>query len=185
MFYQEKPYFTGDKIKILRSKYKRFGKHNAQFFISILNKAFSSYSWGSSSFDVKTIGKQNVSLPIKQNGQIDFDFIESFAQKIEKIYMKKLEAYLSVAGLNNYVLTHEEEKVLENFKNWNWCKFNLEKLFGKSTRGKRLKSEDRIAGKLPFVTAGEADEGVSAYIAGVLSRVFVIFSKNFFNNPYI
>ena len=41
---------------------------------------------------------------------------------------------------------------------------NLETLFGKSTRGKRLKSEDRILGLLPFVTAGEADEGVSAFI---------------------
>lgn len=37
-------------------------------------------------------------------------------------------------------------------------------LFGKSTRGKRLKSADRIEGTLPFVTAGEADEGVSAFI---------------------
>jgi len=37
-------------------------------------------------------------------------------------------------------------------------------LFGKSTRGKRLKSDDRIKGTLPFVTAGEANEGISAYV---------------------
>jgi hypothetical protein len=37
-------------------------------------------------------------------------------------------------------------------------------LFGKSTRGKRLKSADRISGTLPFVTAGEKDEGISAFI---------------------
>ena len=42
--------------------------------------------------------------------------------------------------------------------------FNVERLFGKSTRGKRLKSLDRIPGELPFVTAGEADEGISDYI---------------------
>lgn len=35
---------------------------------------------------------------------------------------------------------------------------------GKSTRGKRLKSADRIQGDLPFVTAGETYEGISAYI---------------------
>ena len=46
----------------------------------------------------------------------------------------------------------------------NWKRFNLEKLFGKATRGKRLKSNDRIMGNLPFVTAGETDEGVSAFI---------------------
>ena len=42
--------------------------------------------------------------------------------------------------------------------------YNLEDLFSKSTRGKRLKSADRVQGDLPFVTAGEACEGVSAYI---------------------
>jgi hypothetical protein len=40
----------------------------------------------------------------------------------------------------------------------------LATLFGKSTRGKRLKSLDRIEGPLPFVTAGEHNTGISAYI---------------------
>lgn len=38
-------------------------------------------------------------------------------------------------------------------------------LFGKATRGKRLKSLDRVDGDLPFVTAGETDTGISAYIS--------------------
>lgn len=50
----------------------------------------------------------------------------------------------------------------------------LEKLFGKAKRGKRLKSEDRIPGDLPFVTAGEKDEGVSAFIGNKVE----VFSKN-------
>ena len=52
--------------------------------------------------------------------------------------------------------------------------FNLEALYGKSTRGKRLKSEDRIPGTLPFVTAGEAEEGVSAFIGNDVE----VFEKN-------
>ena len=52
--------------------------------------------------------------------------------------------------------------------------FNTMELFGKSTRGKRLKSADRIEGTLPFVTAGEADEGVSAFIGNDVE----VFSKN-------
>lgn len=55
-----------------------------------------------------------------------------------------------------------------------WQEFNLEELFGKSTRGRRLKSSDRIKGKLPFVTAGEANMGISAYIGNDVT----IFSKN-------
>ena len=55
-----------------------------------------------------------------------------------------------------------------------WGVFNLEELFGKSTRGKRLKSEDRISGTLPFVTAGEKDEGISAFIGNDVT----VFSEN-------
>ena len=44
MFYQEKPYFTGDKIKILKAKNKKFNKNNAQFFISTMTNSFSAFS---------------------------------------------------------------------------------------------------------------------------------------------
>jgi hypothetical protein len=55
-----------------------------------------------------------------------------------------------------------------------WSIFKLENLFGKATRGKRLKSADRIDGHLPFVTAGEAQEGISAFIGNSVT----IFNKN-------
>lgn len=45
-----------------------------------------------------------------------------------------------------------------------WSEFTLGNLFGKSTRGQRLKSDDRTAGDLPFVTAGEIDAGISAWV---------------------
>ena len=62
----------------------------------------------------------------------------------------------------------------QQFINIEWDWFNLEKLFGKSTRGRRLKSDDRVSGSLPFVTAGETDEGISAFIGNDV----VVFSEN-------
>lgn len=53
---------------------------------------------------------------------------------------------------------------LEKESGIEWRKYNLESLFGKSSRGRRLKSADRVNGNLPFVTAGEAQMGISAYI---------------------
>lgn len=53
---------------------------------------------------------------------------------------------------------------IKEYSSLEWKTYNLETLFGKSTRGKRLKGEDRVPGKLPFVTAGEVDEGISAFI---------------------
>lgn len=62
----------------------------------------------------------------------------------------------------------------EKLKSVEWGEFKVEELFGKSTRGKRLKSDDRISGTLPFVTAGETNEGISAFIGNDVT----IFSEN-------
>ena len=105
-------------------------------------------------------------LPVTDDGAIDFDFMESF--------IAELSAYLTVSGLDNYELSSDEENALKNYQSLKWDTYNLEKLFGKSTRGKRLKGDDRIAGTLPFVTAGEASEGISAYISNEVE----VFEKN-------
>ena len=65
MFYQKQPYFTGDKIKVLQCKYTQFSKLNAIFIIPTLERAFSSFSWGSSSFNVKVIEETKITLPTK------------------------------------------------------------------------------------------------------------------------
>lgn len=83
MFYQEKPYFTGDKIKILKAKFKEFHKGNAQFFLTVMAKAFESFAWGSTSFSVDIIENQRVYLPVKEKGTIDFDFIGNFIAELE------------------------------------------------------------------------------------------------------
>ena len=109
---------------------------------------------------------QKISLPVKKDREINFAFMEDFISQLEAARLSQLEAYLLVTGLKNYTLTPAEEQALTDFQNGNieWGEFNLEKLYGKSTRGKRLKSADRINGDLPFVTAGEAETGISAFI---------------------
>lgn len=108
------------------------------------------------------------------NGKIDFEFMEKFNAELEAQRIAELEAYLLVTNLKDYTLTEEEKQALKEFENIEWKSYNLEKLFGKSTRGKRLKSSDRLEGTLPFVTAGENDEGISAFIGNNVN----IFSEN-------
>lgn len=92
MFYQEKPYFTGDKIKILKSKDENFKKNNAQFFISAMSKAFSSFSWGSSSFSVEIIEGQNIQLPT-QNNQPDYSLMKTLNSAVQKLVIKEVVLY--------------------------------------------------------------------------------------------
>lgn len=117
------------------------------------------------------IKNDTIKLPV-QNDKINFEFMETFVAELKAQHVAELEAqnvaeleaYLKVTGLNDYELTEEEIKAIENYNSIDWKSFNLKDLFGSSTRGKRLKSADRIKGNLPFVTAGEADNGISDFI---------------------
>lgn len=119
------------------------------------------------------VKNEYIQLPTKE-GEIDFEFMELFVAELEAQRVAELEAYLTVTGLKNYQLTKEEKLALKELDTIEWKEYNLEKLFGKATRGKRLKSADRVSGNLIFVTAGETDEGVSAYIGNDVE----IFHKN-------
>ena len=116
-------------------------------------------------------GKFKILLPTL-DGKINFSFVEKFIEELERERAQELDAYLAVTGLKNYELTQSEKSALakfDEFSRWGGGEiakeFNLKKLFGSSTRGKRLKSSDRLDGNLPFVTAGEADMGISAFIS--------------------
>ncbi|MEZ9997462.1 restriction endonuclease subunit S [Vibrio lentus] len=121
------------------------------------------------------VQQENILLPTKQE-KPDFEFMENFIAELEAERIAELEAYLEVTGLSDCELTEDEQKALDDFTNDDveWREFNLKDLFGAATRGKRLKSSDRIKGKIPFVTAGETNQGVSALIGNDVT----IFSKN-------
>ena len=89
MFYQKEPYFTGDKIKVLRTKEVELDRYKALYLITSLRKSFSTFSWGSSSFNEKVLKETDVKLPIKNN-QIDYTFMSDFIRAVEKLVIKDL-----------------------------------------------------------------------------------------------
>jgi hypothetical protein len=94
MFYQEKPYFTGDKIKILKSKDDAFNKLNGLFLVETMTKSFSSFSWGGSSFNVEIIGNQLMKIPAK-NKEPDYKTMEILISAIQKIVIKDVALYVN------------------------------------------------------------------------------------------
>lgn len=172
--YLETPFYLKDghgATSVLQSE--KLNKVNQMFIIASIDKIIKSkYSYNNKATKIE-LKNTVINLPTR-NGEIDFDLMESFIAELEAKHIVKLKAFLLAAGLKDYTLTNEEQQALENFKSLKWQTFNLEKLFGKSTRGKRLKSADRILGNLPFVTAGETDEGISAFIGNSVT----VFSEN-------
>jgi len=178
-------YFQANEFTVLSDAYAirwifnnlTLSNNQSLFVVQSINKItdLPIYSYKNKLGGWNIVKNKYIQLPTKNN-KIDFEFMENFIVELEAQKIARLEAYLVENGLKEYRLSDEEEGVLRDFESGNieWNTFNIETLFGKSTRGKRLKSSDRIEGTLPFVTAGEANEGVSAFIGNDVT----IFPKN-------
>lgn len=190
MFYQEKPYFTGDKIKVLRPKHNRFNKNNAQFFLVAMRKPFEMFSWGTSSYNVEIIKRQKIMLPIK-DGEIDFDFMESFVAELEAQRVAELSAYLTVSGYDNYELSAEELDALRRFSNLDeesWGVYKIGNLFDRVEtkklpyKAKELPKQPTGDYVLPCLTSSFQNQGLNYYAplteATVLNNVISIPSNS-------
>ena len=126
-------------------------------------------------------------VPVK-NGVIDFAFMENFIAELEAERIAELEAYLSATGLQDYLLTVEEEKALKEFDNWKFEEFTYQSIFNKIIQGRRLRKEDQISGTIPFVMAGTTNTGVVNYISNPVasfpknSITIDIFGNTFYRN---
>ena len=174
IFYQSEDFIGYSHVQGLYPKQTVWNRFRLLYFVPAFKKAAANKFDYGNKFNRAITTEMYVTLPVTINSEIDFEFIDNFIVELEAQRIVELEAYLTVAGLKDYVLTETERNALYNYKNWEWNTFNLEDLFGKSTRGKRLKSADRIPGELPFVTAGEADEGISDFIGNDVT----VFSEN-------
>jgi hypothetical protein len=81
----------------------------------------------------------DIKLPIKTDGSIDFDFMESIISELQAEHIAELENYLLAAGLKDCNLTEQEQKILYEYDKIEWGKFKLGTLF------ERMKTN-----KLPF-----------------------------------
>lgn len=170
-FYQKRPYFTGDKIKVLKARDNRFNRSNALFFSTAITKAFSTFAWGQSSFSEEVLKQQTIQLPITADNCIDFDFISSFIAELEAERIKELEAYLKVTGFNNYELTKEEQDSLAVIEKGNvqWREFKMEELFEKIPtvklpyKAKELPEETMDNFILPCLTSSFKNQGLNYY----------------------
>ncbi|MCT7947970.1 restriction endonuclease subunit S [Shewanella septentrionalis] len=180
MFYQKNDFIGYSHVQNFKPKsiFKKFNEDIACYIITLCRKATNGqYSYGAK-FNRDAMNSTRICLPV-YGDEIAFDYIENFVAmlKNERVATLKservvtLKRYLKVTGLDNYQLTSEEQHLLDNIDDlesiygFEWKKYRLDKLFGATMRGRRLKSVDRVTGVLPFVTAGEANMGISAWIS--------------------
>ncbi|EMG97947.1 restriction endonuclease subunit S [Helicobacter pylori] len=145
VFYQKQPYFTGNKVKVLKPKFAFKSPKILHFISAILQFILKPLTWGLGS-TTESIAEFKFSLPLKPtaNAQtledIDFHFMEKFIAELEQCRLAELEAYLKVTGLENTTLSNDEENALNVFNGNNsgggntscgltWQHFKLGDLF--------------------------------------------------------
>jgi len=138
VFYQKEKYFTGNKVKVLKAKFENQCERIMQYLTASFQKSLHTFTWGIGS-TVETIGQIKIQLPTKNN-EIDFEFMESFIAQLEAERVAELEAYLLATGLNDYILTAEEERVLAEFESGKitWGEFRIGELFEINSSNKRF-----------------------------------------------
>lgn len=150
----------------------------------------------------ETLKDDVIFLPIK-NGKIDFDFMESLINKLEKERINKLTEYLTVSGLDNYELTSEEKRFInyiddssnnveqlinDKLKSVDWKEYKMSDLFDRITTNKlsyKAKELPNYAtGKyvLPCLTSSFMNQGLNYYApkekATILKNVISIPSNS-------
>ncbi|MBM2778924.1 restriction endonuclease subunit S [Helicobacter pylori] len=142
VFYQKQPYFTGNKVKILKPKFAFKSPKILHFISAILQFILKPLTWGLGS-TTESIAEFKFSLPLKPTANtqtindIDFHFMEKFIAELEQCRLAELEAYLKAAGLENTTLSNDEQNALNVFNNSGgggntglmWQSFRLGDLF--------------------------------------------------------
>lgn len=131
-----------------------------------------------------------VELPTR-DGEIDFDFMESFVAELEAQRVAELSAYLTVSGYDNYELSTEELDALQRFAELNddnWGTYTVGNLFEKVStkklpyKAKELPKQPTDDYVLPCLTSSFQNQGLNYYApkagASVLSNVISIPSNS-------
>ncbi len=179
VFYQKQPYFTGNKVKVLKPKFAFKSPKILHFISAILQFILKPLTWGLGS-TTESIAEFKFSLPLKPTAKtqtlkdIDFDFMEKFIAELEQCRLAELQAYLKATGLENTTLSSAEENALNVFNNsmggntpcgLTWQSFKIVDIFEvKNTRNILARDVVKDSGITPYLCASKENNAVNSYI---------------------
>jgi len=147
-----------DDVRIFRPKFE-MNKYIALFLCTLIEKEKYRFAYGRK-FGTKRMQIITIKLPVKQNNNIDWKWIENY---VKNTLVPKLPQKARSVWNNNYIKgSFSDEKITINTENWKW--FALKNIF-EMEKGKRLVKPEREEGFIPLITAGYKNEGVAEYIS--------------------
>lgn len=142
-----------------------------------MRKSFAGFAWGVTSFNEKVLNNITIHIPVTSADNIDFAYMESRIREMEESRIREMDAYLKVAGFEDCELTEEERSTIELMKRGNVV-FNSFYVTDNHKKKREngvfaVKNSHNIlqssviagSGNIPYVTAGEGNNSVYAYIS--------------------
>ncbi|MBC1717254.1 restriction endonuclease subunit S [Listeria welshimeri] len=163
-FYRKKQWYAGQFVRKIIPKFETT-ERNVIFITAILNRLKPILLQVLVRNVDETFKNQNVSLPYK-NGEIDFDFMDSFVAELEAERILELEAYLSATGLKDYDLTLDEQRALNDFEKLKFDKYKVVDFFNvMNTKSILSRNISKNSGKTPYLCASAENNAISSYIS--------------------
>lgn len=159
-FYRPNPWYAGQFVRKIFPKIE-INPIAIPFFTAALNKLKPLLLTVLVRNVDETFLNSELTFPVTNNGDIDFEFIEGFIANLEIERIEKLKEYLSVNGLSHYELTGQEQEAIDNFKYIQWDEFRIGKIF------ERIKTK-----KLPFKAKDLPNESIGKYTLPCLTSSF-------------
>lgn len=183
LFYQSEPYFTGNRVKVLKLKDENFKltEEVALYLITAMKKVLIGLTWGTSKNEVN-FENRTICLPVTSSGEIDWQYMQERIAELEQERIAELEHYLVASGLNDYELTEEDKSILATelfnsddateLPSENSCrkearKFRVVDLFEVKTPVKKFNASSiEITDKIghPYVVRSSTNNGIRGYI---------------------
>ena len=166
--YLETPFYLKDghgATSVLQSD--MLNEKNALYIITCIKKVITKkFAYNNKATKI-ALKNTYIELPVKNDGTIDYRYMENYVNDTEKNIMKNLSSNFSKYGLDKNDLSQSEKDIFYKFKSQRikYSRFKIIDIFDVKNTNSILKSDIVLnSGDTPYVTAGEGDNSVSGYI---------------------
>lgn len=151
-FYQPHSFYTGQNVQVLKNE--QLNRYNAKFFIPLLHNAMVSLNWGGNGATLGRLKKKKIVVPITDDGQPDYAFMEQYIREREDKLKQKYRDFVN-AQLETPPIPLAEKT---------WKAFFISDICDIES-GRDIYDAERVEGDIPYITSTAANNGIKYYVS--------------------
>lgn len=166
--YLETPFYLKDghgATSVLQSD--MLNEKNALYIIACIKKVITKkFAYNDKATKI-ALKNTYIELPVKNDGTINYKYMENYVNNTEKNIMNNLFFNLNKYGLDKYNLSQSEIDIFNRFegKKIKYSRFKITDIFDVKNTNSIMKKDIILnSGNTPYVTASEGDNSISGYI---------------------